>query len=334
MRFEEPSVEYWPQEPGIEGIWKQIARATKVSYQSQGREGESDLDFVKRVIFKPALIEGNLDDLEHCKFDNDKMHGSCLEAGTVYLTVPPLYDVEKEVAAKEYEECFNIVSFLVLHDKYTKHDGLIDINGFSTHITTNMRVIVENNFWPILKYLSEPTKQHERRYTFCCNTDIGVSREANRHRAFSIIEESTRYCAYDKGKFNGEITYSRPAWMPKEEVDKINNMSKKEQLEWFYQFCRDIETHWVEDFYRENGVCRFALMTAEWAYMVLRSKNVPAERCRQVLNLNTKTQVVYTAFKSDWEHFLKLRADNYSGKAHPNIQVIAQMIKEKLSTLD
>lgn len=333
MRFEEPSVEYWPQEPGIEGIWKQIARATKVSYQSQGREGESDLDFVKRVIFKPALIEGNLNDLTTCKFDNDKMHGSCLEAGTVYLTVPPLYDVGKEVTEEKYNEYFDIVSFLYC-DKYSNSHGFSDIASCSSHITTNMRVIVEYSLWPILKYLSEPTKQHERRYTFCCNTDIGVSREANRHRAFSIIEESTRYCAYDKGKFNREIAYARPAWVSKKDTDKINDMPKEKQLEWFYEFCHNINTHWVEDFYNEKDVYNFALMAAEWAYMALRSKNVPAERCRQVLNLNTKTQVVYTAFKGDWEHFLKLRADNYSGKAHPNIQVIAQMIKEKLSTLE
>ena len=48
----------------------------------------------------------------------------------------------------------------------------------------------------------------------------------------------------------------------------------------------------------------------------------------QVLPLNAKTQVVYTAFAKDWEHFLKLRADNVSGKAHENIQIIAKKIKD------
>lgn len=333
MRFEEPSVEYWPQEAGIEGIWKQIARATKVSYQSQGREGESDLDFVKRVVLKPALIEGNLDNLEHCRFDNDKIHGSTLEQGTVYLTVPPLYDIEKEVTTEEYNKYFDIVSFLY-YDKHSNNDGFKDITIYPTHITTNMRVIVEYNLCPILKYISEPTEEHEKRYTFCCNTDIGVSREANRHRAFSVMEQSTRYCAYDKGKFGNEITYIRPAWVSKEDADKINSMPKEKLLEWFYEFCHNINTHWVEDFYNEKDVYDFALMAAEWAYMTLRSKNVPTDRCRQVLNLNTKTQVVYTTFKSDWQHFLKLRADNYSGKAHDNIQVIAKKIKEILGTLE
>ena len=64
MKIVEPSVEYWQQGAGMEGVWNQIAKATRVCYQSKPREGESSEDFVKRIILKPALIEGNLDDLE------------------------------------------------------------------------------------------------------------------------------------------------------------------------------------------------------------------------------------------------------------------------------
>lgn len=67
--------------------------------------------------------------------------------------------------------------------------------------------------------------------------------------------------------------------------------------------------------------------------MGMRAKGVLVDHCRQVLALNTKTQVVYTAFESDRQHFLKLRANNVSGKAHPNIQLIANMIKQQLEEL-
>lgn len=70
------------------------------------------------------------------------------------------------------------------------------------------------------------------------------------------------------------------------------------------------------------------LLASEFAYMGMRNNGEVADKCRQVLNLNTKTQVVYTAFAKDWEHFLELRADNVSGKAHPNIQLVAKKIKD------
>lgn len=59
MKIVEPQVELWKQEPTLKGAWHQIAKATRVCYQSKPREGESGEDFVKRIILKPALIEGN-----------------------------------------------------------------------------------------------------------------------------------------------------------------------------------------------------------------------------------------------------------------------------------
>ena len=41
-----------------------------------------------------------------------------------------------------------------------------------------------------------------------------------------------------------------------------------------------------------------------------------------------KSQAIYTAFNDDWIHFIKLRADNVSGKVHPNMKIIADKIKE------
>ena len=46
MKIIEPSVEYWPQGIGMEGVWNQIAKATRVCYQSSVREGKSGEDFV------------------------------------------------------------------------------------------------------------------------------------------------------------------------------------------------------------------------------------------------------------------------------------------------
>ena len=292
MKIIEPSVEYWQQGADMEGVWNQIAKATRVCYQSKPREGESSEDFVKRIILKPALIEGNLDDLEHCKFDFDKMHGAMLEHGTVYITVPP-YIADDKISAKAFA--------ILIINKYSKVNT---INNWD-YITTNLRVLFEENILNCLKYITEPTEHHIKRYTFSVITDIGVTREFNRHRTFSVAEQSTRYCDLTKDKFGGELTFIKPAWRQK---DKNGFILSFDNYDAFFADC-------------------------EQTYKQLRQQGWRPEQARQVLPLGLKTQAVYTAFSDDWEHFIRLRADNVSGKAHPNIQLVAKKIKNIYETL-
>ena len=321
MKIIEPKVELWEQEPTLEGVWNQIARATRVCYQSKPREGESSEDFVKRIILKPALIEGNLNDLEHCKFDFDKMHGAMLEHGTVYITVPP-YIADDKISAKAFT--------ILIINKYSKVNT---INNWD-YITTNLRVLFEENILDCLKYITEPTEHHVKRYTFSVITDIGVTREMNRHRAsMSIAEESTRYCCYNSNKFGNELTYVKPAWESKDKPligGPFAEFRSDEAL--FHELLTEIK-HGFNAQWTAKTYYIFGLLASEFAYMGMRSNGEVVDKCRQVLNLNTKTQAVYTAFSDDWNHFLKLRADNVSGKAHPNIQLVAKKIKDIIETL-
>lgn len=318
MKFINPSVEYWEQAPGLSGVWSQIAKATRVCYQSQAREGESNKDFVERVILKPALISHETNNFNP-SYDFNKMHGSVLEHGTVYL----------------YIHVFNQFTALIVkrfsHNKYTKVNTINRKNvldGQDVYITTNIRVILENHLEETLKYIVEPTENHWRRYTFSVITDIGVTREFNRHRVNSIAEQSTRYCSFDKGKFGSQISYTMPAWYSS--MNWLTN--KKEQKDYFNRLCLEIingtTNHWTEETYYI-----FAMLSAEYSYLGMRRRHAPNDRARQVLNLNTKTQAVYTAFEDDWKHFLVLRADNVSGKVHPNMAIIANMIKDKFKEI-
>ena len=320
MKFIKPSVEYLPQKPGIGGIWHQIAIATRVCYQSKPREGESDESFVKRVILKPALVEGNLNDLEHCKFDFDKMHGAMLEHGTIYLTLKP-----KDVHTLAFKICMTIVD-----NPYSRLH--IDTKSRLYYITTNMRVILENNIVSALHYVDKSTYKHDKRYTFSVITDIGVTREMNRHRTFSIAEQSTRYCCYDSNKFGNELTYVKPAWESKDKPligGPFADMSDEALFSRLLTDIKDgINTQWTAKTYYI-----FGLLASEFAYMGMRENKEVTDKCRQVLNLNTKTQAVYTAFADDWKHFLRLRADNVSGKVNPNIQLVANKIQDIINTL-
>ena len=293
MKIIEPSVEYWQQGAGMEGVWNQIARATRVCYQSKPREGESDESFVKRIILKPALIEGNLNDLEHCKFDFDKMHGAMLEHGTIYLILKP---------KDAHTLAFKILMTIVDNPYSRLH---IDTKSGLHYITTNMRVILENNIVSALHYVDKSTYKHDKRYTFSVITDIGVTREMNRHRTFSIAEQSTRYCDLTKDKFGGELMFIKTAWRQK---DKNGFILSFDDYDAFLANC-------------------------EQAYKRLRQRGWRSEQARQVLPLGLKTQAVYTAFINDWKHFLKLRADNVSGKVHPNIQLVANKIQDIINTL-
>lgn len=285
MKLIKPSVDYWPQEPGMNGIWRQVARATRVCYQSvPWTNRETDEEFVKRVVLKQGLTSGGLDDLSNCVFDFNKVHGATLEHGTVYLKVP-----RTEPRVDDIEDFYASNPFSFYYGK-----PLSDGNNY---ITTNMRCILESRRWDDLKYLCEPTEYHEKRYTFSIITDIGVTREMNRHRTFSICEQSTRYCDFTKDKFSGELTFVKPSWL-----------NTQKDRECFYHAC----------------------MIAEADYKELRAAGWKPEEARQVLSLALKTQAVYTAYEHDWVHFLALRAHNVSGKAHPNIVQVAKMIEERM----
>ena len=92
--------------------------------------------------------------------------------------------------------------------KYTK-----DHYEIFYYITTNMRVILENDRIDDLQYFTDPTDKHVQRVCFRIVTDRGVLAEITRHRIFSYCVESTRYCNYSLGKFNNELTFIIPPWV-------------------------------------------------------------------------------------------------------------------------
>jgi len=303
MKFIEPKVEFWQQGTDMDAIWKHIARCVRVCYQSTPKnDNENDEAFVKRVI------------LSHEPANSIANHLAMLEHGTIYLTFDKL----------DHLDDYNFY-------KYNKYSKAIVKDGDNTlyvaYITTNLRVLIENNRLNDLQWLSEPT-WHERRYTFCFTTNIGVSREFNRHRVNSIAEESTRFCNYSK-KNNGEINYGIPQWLL-EIKDNINEYPST-----LADLCQDIygQGTFVQDAWFDLDYYMFALKACEFAYNGLLKKGWLPQQAREVLPLATKTQLVHTAFESDWRHFITLRSVGVSGKPHPNAKILADKVKEILLKL-
>lgn len=309
MKIVEPQVELWKQEPTLEGAWHQIARATRVCYQSKPRECESDEAFVNRVIIKPATREDG-------SIDFNKCHGAMLEHGTIYLTIPRTSFVARTIH--------------YMHNNYSRVlFGTLFHDDNNDYVTTNVRVILENKWQNDLQFISAPDL-HIGRTTFSVITDIGVTRELNRHRVNSIAEQSTRYCTYSADKFGNEITYTTNDFLINA-MTYLNYGGFELGFDYLHKLCKDIADNnesSITDKWTANDYYMFGLVAAEFAYLGLKKNKVPNDIARQVLNLNTRSQAVYTAFNDDWKHFIKLRADNVSGKVHPNIKIIADKIKE------
>lgn len=285
MKLINQNVEEWHCGYTLPEIWSHIAKCARVCYQSKPRNnGETDEEFVKRVI----LRNHSLKEIGENKELQLKLHLSVLEHGTVYLNIP---------CEEDTREC--IVFFGC--NCYSKR---VYSYGLKCHVTTNMRVIIEQGFTKYLKYICAPTKFHYLRTTFNVITDLGVARDFNRHRTHSISEESTRYCNYGKPKFGNELTFIIPEWVETRCPNAEHSGPSSADMYWS-SACKEAESNYLR--LLENG----------WT----------PQQARQILPLSTKVQTIHTAFDTDWEKFVKLRADECSGAVHPNMKVIANKIK-------
>lgn len=240
-------------------------------------------------------------------------HGAMLEHGTIYLTL----DGEDPNLSKIQNNPYTKVN-LVPYEVLTEGNYTI---SYKAYITTNLRVLVENNLKELLRYQVDPTEHHEKRITAKFICDRGVSHEFVRHRVFSFAQESQRYCNYSKDKFNNECTFIIPSW--------LNDFPEC--------IIRDSigGCMYPSDYYRENLDGSFrgnvifmahtkylidSLFRAEKSYNNLINSGWKPQQARAVLPNATKTELVMTGFESDWEGFFKLRC---SGAAHPDAKKLA-----------
>lgn len=279
MKLIKPSFEILDQQCGLEGIYKQIEIAGRTCYKSEDKITEdSAKEFVDRMI--------------------KSGHGAMLEHGTVYLTMQYGINREESDSIEKY-----------VKNKYSK--STMDEHG-KYHITTNLRVLVENGWMDDLQYICEPTEYHEKRITVKFITDQGILREFTRHRVFSFAVESTRYCNYSKNRFSNEVTFIQPNWISDEDIKDYHIN---------YNYFIDQDNNHI------TAVNRFmsALKNAEYFYMELIKLGWKPQQARNILPLATKCDMVMTGFVSDWKHFFELRD---AASAHPQAQELAHPLHE------
>lgn len=291
MKLIKPSFEIWEQPTGLEGVYKQIERVGRVCYKSEDKITEdSAKPFVDRMI--------------------KSGHGAMLEHGTVYL--------QFFWAGAVCQQC-NQTAPNKLLDRYAGNKySIVHYHGNDVYVTTNLRVLVENNWLDDLKYICEPTEYHERRVTVHFVCDRGVSHEFVRHRVMSFAQESTRYCNYSKGKFGNGLTFIQPSWITLDkEITPINELCL---LSGQYD--------------RENPNLRYlaSLVDSNYAYLLLLNKGWKPQEARAVLPNSLKTELVVTGFTSDWNHFFDLRARGTTGAPHPQAKELAEPLMKEFIT--
>lgn len=289
MRIIKPSYEIIPQENGMDGIYKQIELCGRTCYKSGDKAKDgSAKPFVERMV-------------------NSKHLGMC-EHGTIYLYV-------------NFDPDFIGQSVMIERYRNNPYSKVINL-GNDHYITTNYRVIVENGWYDDLDFMCEPKEWHERRVTVRFTTQIAVSREANRHRVDSIAEQSTRYCNYSKDKFGGEISINIPRWVESQGAGEVKFDDEKD----FERLVSIIRT------YKEwTPISKwwFANKVSEMMYLSLVGDDgMKPQDARAILPLDTNTELVHTAFVSDWRHFFDLRSKGTTGAPHPDIEILATPLYE------
>ena len=292
MRLIKPSVEIIKREEyDLNHIFKFIELAGRTCYKSEDRITEdSAKEFVDRMI--------------------KSGHGAMLEHGTVYLE----FHVKDPSVIGEDEYHNQQALFNKLIDKYiTNKYSIVKVNHYydTAFITTNYRVLIENEWLNDLKYLCKPTVFHAKRTTVKFICDRGVSHEFVRHRVFSFAQESTRYCNYTKDKFNNELTFIIPCWI--KDLEENN----------YYAYCEyhhsknDASKRWFD-----------SCMSSEFVYTNLIEEGWKPQEARTILPNSLKTELIMTGFNDDWENFFKLRC---APNAHPQAKELADMLKDKFN---
>ena len=164
MKLIKPSFEIIEQQSGLDGMFKQVELAGRTCYKSEDKiTPDSAKEFVDRMI--------------------KSGHGAMLEHGTVYLQLLGVF-LDPDDVDIAYG---NYIVHHYINNPYSKVKIIHDEDWkANVYITTNYRVMVENNWLDDLFYLCNPTEYHERRYTVKFICDRGVSHEFVRHKLLCV----------------------------------------------------------------------------------------------------------------------------------------------------
>lgn len=296
MRLIKPSFEIIEQKPGVDGLLQHIERCGRTCYKSEDKITEDSAEkFVNMLV--------------------NRGHTAMVEHGTVYLKYDIIEHGSINLPNKYHFNKYSVVTVgnEPLHGYETpEYKEKFDGHTYA-YITTNYRVLLQNDWLDDLKYQCEPSEHHVKRVTVKFVCDRGVSHEFVRHRVFSFAQESTRYCNYSKDKFGKECTFIIPTWFDKYMNDDYSDYHTLDWQAGLDSSCA--ETNWL-----------YAMLFAEKSYFSSLENGMIAQQARAILPNSLKTELIMTGTIKQWEGFFKLRD---AKDAHPQARELAQPLHEE-----
>ena len=280
MKLIKPSFEILEQKDfSLIGIKKFIERCGRVCYKSEDRITDDSYEKFVNMLVK-------------------RDHARPLEFGTVHLKISSGMLFEKFLQ--------DLVDYKLYNPAWIKYKELPEY----TYITTNYR-----HYLQIIKkcpYIAEYFTEQDNcyypsRYTVHMVLSRGVMDEFRTHVGLSHLAESTRYCAYNKNKFNNEVTFVIPNWVNTNCPNKEQEGPSVASMEW-----------------------SAAMLDTENSYMNLIRMGCTAQEAREVLPLSVKSELFSCGFEDALENFFYRRCAN---DAHPMAREIAIPLQKRFKEL-
>ena len=274
----------------ITGIKKFIERCGRVCYKSEDRITDDSYEKFVNMLEK-------------------RDHARPLEFGTVHLKMHILYFIGLKDTL-----CIN----KMWNNGWIKYHYV----GKIAYVTTNYRYYLSIiKVYPDIQksFDTQDDKLYPRRYTVLFITSRGVMDEFRTHVSLSHLAESTRYCNYDKDRFNNEITCVIPHYCP----DFIGGNS-------YDLYTCKFELTQTEGLSEKSAKWIESMCQAEQNYMDLLNDGCTAQEARDVLPLGIKSELISCGFEDAWSNFFYRRCAN---DAHPMAREIAIPLQEKFKEL-
>lgn len=188
-----------------------------------------------------------------------------------------------------------------------KYDGIKIMKNIERACRTCYRsenLITEDSYKRLLTNClnrgHESVLEHEK-ITVRMICDVGSYKELSRHRFGSFSIESSRYCAYNKDKFDNEIKFIKPVFYKESWTD------------------RNYEGSGMDIDEEKSKIWYDTMENIEDSYMDMAKLGCTPDEMRMILPHSTAAEVTMTANIREWRHILDLRTKKM---AHPSVRQI------------
>ena len=261
------------------GIKKFIERCGRVCYKSEDRITDDSYEKFVNMLVK-------------------RDHARPLEFGTVHLKISSGMLFEKFLQ--------DLVDYELYNSVWIKYKELPEYTYITTNYRHYLQIIKKCPY--VAKYFTEQDNcYYPSRYTVHMVLSRGVMDEFRTHVGLSHLAESTRYCAYNKNKFNNEVTFVIPNWVNTNCPNKEQEGPSVASMEW-----------------------STAMLDTESSYMNLIRMGCTAQEAREVLPLSVKSELISCGFKDAWDNFFYRRC---AKDAHPMAREIAIPLQKRFKEL-